>query len=294
MAGGCRICSSASGATPHEVGTAGNTDLQDYVQAIGESTAAILVVNPGHVTTDGAAVSGLLGELAALGRRHQLPVVHDLAGGALVDFHPFGLPGQPLIAHSIKAGAGLVLISGDKLLGGPPCGIVLGHKSLIERIERHPLARALSADRLIVAALAATLRLYRDSPQAHLSIPLLRLLGTAMENLKNRAERLAPQAAAAPAIGEAGARADAAQFGWGACLPLELPTWCVALRPAALTVDRLADALRSGTPAVVGRKKGDRLLLDLRSVPPRQDTQLWAAIQALGNREASTKPADPL
>ena len=285
---------SLSGAIAQEVGTAGSTDLSDYVQAIGEATAAILLVNPGNGTAGRTAQSPTLDELATLGRRQQLPVIHDLAGGALLDFSPFGLPGQLLVAESIKQGAGLVLLSGDKLLGGPRCGIILGRKTLVERIERHPLAPALSADRLTVTALAATLRLYRDPQKACLSIPLLRLLGTAVENLKNRAERLAPQAAATPAIAEAAATADAASFGWGIGPAQELPTWCVALRPAEMTVDRLARVLRNGTPAVVGRPKDDRLLLDLRSVLPRQDTQLWAALQALGKAEASTEDANPL
>jgi L-seryl-tRNA(Ser) seleniumtransferase len=285
---------SASGAISAEVGTASSADLNDYALAIGESTAAILVVNPGNAAAGRAAQSATLEELVVLGRRHQLPVVHDLAGGALVDFRPFGLAGQPLVGQSIKAGAGLVLVSGDTLLGGPACGIVLGRKALVERLERHPLAPVLAADRLTLAALAATLRLYRDPQKACLNIPLLRLLGTAVENLQNRAERLAPQAAAAPAIAEAEAMADVASFGWGSSPAQELPTWCVALRPAKMTVDRLADALRSGTPAVVGRKKDDRLLLDLRSVLPRQDTQLWAALQALEKSEASTEGANPL
>jgi L-seryl-tRNA(Ser) seleniumtransferase len=285
---------SAGGALPREVGTTSGASLDDYAQAVGESTAAILVVNSGPVTAGGAASAPTLEELAALGRRHQLPVIHDLAGGALADFRHFGLPGQPLVSESIKQGAGLVLLSGDKLLGGPACGIILGRTALVERIERHPLAAVLSADRLSLAALAATVRLYRDPQKASLSIPLLRLLGTAVENLRNRAERLAPQAAATPAIAEAEATADAASFGWGAGPALELPTWCVALRPAKMTVDRLADALRSGTPAVLGRKKEDRLLLDLRSVLPRQDTQLRAALEALGKSEALTEAADPL
>jgi L-seryl-tRNA(Ser) seleniumtransferase len=285
---------SASGALPHEVGTTSGATLDDYAQAVSESTAAIFLVTPGHVAAGGAAEAATLEELAALGRRHQVPVLHDLAGGALVDFRPFGLPGQPLVSESIKQGAGLVLLSGDKLLGGPPCGIILGRKALVERIEHHPLAPVLAADRLTLAALAATMRLYRDPQKASLSIPLLRLLGTAVENLKNRTERLAPQAAATPAIAEAEATADVASFGWGAGPALEVPTWCIALRPAKMTVDRLADALRSGTPAVLGRTKEDRLLLDLRSVLPRQDTQLRAALQALGRSEASTEAADPL
>ncbi len=284
----------ASGAMFHEVGTVNNTDVNDYTQAIGEATAAILLVNPGNFTIVGATQSATLEEVVGAGQRRRLPVVYDLGGGALVDFRPFGMEGQPLVADCIKAGADIVLLSGDKLLGGPQCGIILGRKVLVDKIERHPLARALSADKLTLAALAATLRLYRDPQKARVSIPLLQLLGTSAENLKNRAERLAPQAAATPAIREAEAVADVTRFGWGTIPTQELPTWCVALRPAAMTVDRLAAALRTGTPSVVGRKKDDRFLLDLRSVLPRQDTQLLAALEALAKTEDSTEPAHPI
>jgi L-seryl-tRNA(Ser) seleniumtransferase len=283
----------ASGARLHEVGTVNDTDLNDYTQAIGATTAAILVVNAGNFAIVGATQSATLGELAGVGQRRQLPLVYDLGGGALVDFRPFGLEEQPVVGDSIKAGADVVLLSGDKLLGGPQCGIILGRKTLLEQIERHPLARALAADKLTVAALAATLELYREPEKARLSIPLLRLLGASAENLKNRAERLAPQAAATAAICEAVALADVARLGWGAPA-LELPTWCIAIRPAAMTVDRLDAALRMGTPPVVGRKKDDRLLLDLRSVLPRQDIQLLAALEALAKPENSAGPSNQL
>jgi L-seryl-tRNA(Ser) seleniumtransferase len=284
----------ASGAILREVGTVNNTDLNDYTQAISEKTAAILVVNPGNFTIVGTTQSATLEELVGAGQRRQLPVVYDLGAGALVDFRPFGLEGQPLIGDSIKTGADVVLVGGDKFLGGPQCGIILGRKVLVEKIERHPLARALCADKLTVAALAATLRLYRDPQKARVSIPLLQLLGTSAENLKNRAERLAPQAAATPAIREAEATTDVTRLGWGARPTQELPTWCVALRPAAMTADRLAAALRAGVPSVVGRKKDERLLLDLRGVLPRQDIQLLAALEALGKPEDATDPSNKL
>jgi L-seryl-tRNA(Ser) seleniumtransferase len=151
---------------------------------------------------------------------------------------------------------------------------------LIEKIERHPMTRALRAGKLTLAALAATLQPYRYPEKARLRIPLLQLLTASMDNLKNRAERLAPQAAATAAVGEAAAVTDVSCLG-GASPGHELPTWCVALKPAAMSSDRLAAALRMGSPPVLGRVKGDRLLLDLRSVLPRQDSQLIAALEAL-------------
>jgi L-seryl-tRNA(Ser) seleniumtransferase len=285
IGGGCRLpeVMAQSGAVLREVGTANKTRLDDYTRAIGESTAALLLVHPGNFALLGVAESATLEELVALGQRRQLPVIYDIGSAAMIDFRQFGLQGQPVVGDSIKAGADVVLLSGDKLLGGPQCGIILGRKVLVERIERHPMARALRADKLTLAALAATLRLYRDPQKARLSIPLLHLLSISAENLKNRAERLAPQAAATPAVREAEAISDVTQLGWGSIPTEELPTWCVAIRPAAMTAARLAAALRAGTPLVVGRVNKDRFLLDLRSVLPRQDTELLAALEALGS-----------
>jgi L-seryl-tRNA(Ser) seleniumtransferase len=284
----------ASGVVLRDVGTTNKTRLDDYAQAVSERSAALMLVHPSNFAVVGAVESVALGELVGLGRRRQLPVIHDLDAGAMIDFGSLGLLPQPIANDSIKAGADVVLLSGDKLLGGPPCGIILGRRPLIEKIECHPLARALRVDKLTLAALAATLRLYRDPQQARLRIPLLRLLTTSVENLQNRAERLAPQAAATPAVQQAEATADVTHLGWG-CIPdHELPTWCVALRPAAMSVDRFAAALRLGVPAVVGRIKEDRLLLDLRSVLARQDTQIVTAIEALGRQEDSAGSSDGL
>ena len=282
-----------SGAVLREVGTANKTRPDDYVEAIGPSTAALLLVHPNNVAPVGCE-SVTLEELVGVGRRGQLPVIHDIDSAAMIDLRPHGLPGPPIVGDSIKGGADIVLLSGDKLVGGPPCGLILGRKRLIAEIQRHPMARVLRIDRLTLTALAATLRLYRDPEKARLGIPLLRLLTTSAENLRNRAERLAPQAAAVPAIAEATAMADATRCGWGPSPAQELPTWCVALRPATMTVDRLATALRTGAPAVVGRQQDGRLLLDLRTVLPRQDTQILAALESLDKQESATGPSNRL
>ncbi|MGD0653048.1 MAG: L-seryl-tRNA(Sec) selenium transferase [Thermoguttaceae bacterium] len=272
----------ASGAVLREVGSTNKTHLSDYVGAIGEQTAALLLVHPSNFVVVGFAESVELPELVELGRKHKLPVIHDIGSGALVDFSRFGFRGEPVARESIRAGADVVLFSGDKLLGGPQCGIIAGRKSLVEKIERHPLARALRVDKITLAALAATLRLYRDPEKARLTVPLLRLLTTSAENLKNRAERLAPQMAALKTlVGSAEAISDVTYLGGGSIPTQQLPTWCVALRPASWPVDRLAAALRTGAPAVVGRVREDRLLLDLRSVFPRQDAEMLSALEAL-------------
>lgn len=284
----------ASGALLREVGTTNKTRPDDYTQAVGPSTAALMLVCSDDFTVVGAAETVTLEDLVGVGRQRQIPVIYNTDSAAMIDFQQFGLQPEPMIGDSIKAGADLVLLRGDNLLGGPSCGIILGRKALVEQIERHAMTRALRVDRLTLAALAATLRLYRDPEKARLGIPLLRLLTTSVENLQNRAERLAPQAAAIAAIGHAEAIADVARLGWGAGTVRELPTWCVALRPAAMTVDRLAAALRECTPSVVGRVKDDRLLFDLRSVPARQDTQLLTALEALSGQEDTTGTPDRL
>jgi L-seryl-tRNA(Ser) seleniumtransferase len=232
-----------------------------------------------------------LHELVALAHRHHLPVIDDIGSGALLDFSRFGVSGEPVAEQSIRAGADVVLFSGDKLLGGPQCGIIVGRRTLLREISRHPLMRAVRLDKAILAALAATLRLYRDPATALQQIPLLSLLGTSLENLQNRAERLAPQLAAAAAIAAAEPRQMHTFLGGGAVPAQELPTWCVALRPAQGRVDDLAAALRLGTPAVFGRIQQDQLYFDLRSVFPAQDALLVGAVQALSNEPGADAPA---
>jgi len=177
----------ASGAVLREVGSTNKTHLDDYARAIGEQTALLLLVHPSNFVVVGFTESVELPALVDLGRKHKLPVIHDIGSGALVDFNQFGFRGEPMAKESIHAGADIVLFSGDKLLGGPQCGIIAGRKALVEKIERHPLARALRGDKITLAALAATLRLYRDPEKARLSVPILHLLTTSAENLKNRA-----------------------------------------------------------------------------------------------------------
>jgi L-seryl-tRNA(Ser) seleniumtransferase len=275
----------ASRAVLREVGTTNKTRLDDYERAIGEDTAALLLVHPSNFVVAGFAESVSLADLVKLGRAKNLPVVHDVGSGALVDFARFGFSDEPVASASIKQGADLVLFSGDKLLGGPQCGIIVGRRELVERAARHPLTRAFRVDKLTLSALAATLRLYRDPEQARHRVPLLQLLTAPLDNLRTRAERLAPQMAASPAIAAADAIDDVTYLGGGAVPTQQLATWCVALTPAEISVDRLAARLRTGKPSVVGRVRDERLYLDLRSVFPRQDLDLVAAVRSLAGAE---------
>jgi L-seryl-tRNA(Ser) seleniumtransferase len=270
-----------SGAVLREVGTTNKTRIDDYAQAIGATTGALLRVHPSNYVIRGFTEQASLAELVDLGRRHQLPVVDDIGSGALVDFAQFGLTGEPMAADSVEAGADLVLFSGDKLLGGPQCGVIVGRRTYIEALTRHPLARALRVDKLTLAALAATLRLYRDPADAKARIPLLMLVSTSADNLANRAQRLAPQLQACTVVKSVEVVSGTAFLGGGSVPTQELASWCVSLEPAEGTVDQLARRLRLGPYAVFGRIQHDRLLLDLRSVFPSQDSQLLQAVQRL-------------
>ncbi len=271
----------ASGARLREVGTTNKTRIADYEQALTAETAALMRVHTSNYVIQGFSEEAALSEIVSLAHRNNLPMIDDIGSGALWDFDRYGIGGEPRPQDSIRAGADVVLMSGDKLMGGPQCGIILGKKDLVQQIMRHPLARALRVDKITLAALAATLRLYQDPDQAEQMIPLLTLLSTPCENLKNRAERLTPQLAQAAAIASAEPVEEVAFLGGGAMPNQQIRTWCVALKPAHESLDALAKRLRTGLPSVCGRIQNEALLLDLRSVFPRQDSLLVQAVQAL-------------
>ena len=285
----------ASGAILREVGTTNKTRASDYAAAIGERTAAILRVHTSNYKVVGFTEEASLAELVALGRRHHVPVIDDIGSGALIDLAKYGIQGEPVAGQSIAAGADLVLFSGDKLLGGPQCGIVVGKRTHVERILKHPLMRALRVDKLTLAALAATLEAYQDPQLAERTIPLLALLATSLANLRNRAERLAPQISAT-GVCTAAVIEDEAYLGGGSVPAQAIPTICLALTSSSQTAAQLAAALRAGTPAVMGRIQENRLLLDLRSVAPKFDVALVEAVQALARPHApptAPPPAPP-
>lgn len=280
----------ASGAILREVGTTNKTHRDDYERAISDRTAALLLVHPSNFVVAGFSEGVTLGELVALRGSRSLPVIHDIGSGALLDFRRFGLEGEPVAPISIKEGADLVLFSGDKLLGGPQAGIIVGRRTLVDRIAKHALARALRVDKLTLSGLAATLRLYRDPALACRSIPLLHLLSTSTENLEQRARRIAPQIASVPGM-TATPVADVTYLGGGSMPTQQIQTWCVAIQPGELSVDRLAARMRVGQPSVVGRVQQDRLHLDLRSVFPRQDQLLVDAVRQAARQPVESTPS---
>ncbi len=251
-----------SGARLVEVGTTNRTRAADYEQAIGPDTAVLLRVHPSNYRIVGFTERPSLGELADVARRHRLPLVEDLGSGMLL---PFG--DEPTAGAALAAGADLVCFSGDKLLGGPQAGIVVGRTDLVERLRRHPLQRALRADKLTLAALEGTLGLYLDPERALCEVPVLRMLGEDVAVVRARAERLA--AAAGGEVVETVARAG------GGALPLaELPSFACAVEGS------LAEALRLGDPPVVGVVRDGRCLLDCRTITDAEADLVAAAVLA--------------
>jgi L-seryl-tRNA(Ser) seleniumtransferase len=255
----------STGARIREVGTTNRTTVADYAAAIGPQTAFVLKVHPSNFRVEGFTASASVAELAGLG----VPVVGDIGSGLLIS-HPL-LPDEPDAATWLSAGADLVTASGDKLLGGPQAGLLLGRADLISALSRHPLARALRIDKLTVAALEATLAGPRP--------PVAEQLAADPTSLTRRAERIC--AALADVQIEAAVLATEAAVGGGGAPGVTLPSAAVSLPTALAEGLRAGPAVRRGTvPAVVGRIEDGRLLLDLRAVAPADDELLVAAVLA--------------
>lgn len=294
---------SAAGVIPREVGTANKTYAADYAAAIDKAAAALLLVRPTNYQVIGAVGEASAHDVMEVGHRHRLPVVHCLGYASLIDLAPFGLPDEPVVSKCVAAGTDLVLFSGDKLVGGPQCGIIVGRHSLLEKIQKHPLARATRVSKTTLAALAATLDLYHDPQQARQKVPLLQLLGTSIENLRNRAERLAPQIQATASVRSAEVLETMTSLSGGAVGNQGIPSCVIAVDPEGTTADRLAALLRQSPIPVMGRVENGRLILDLRSVFPRQDVQLAETVEAVspkhaeeqaeGENETEAEPDEP-
>jgi L-seryl-tRNA(Ser) seleniumtransferase len=274
---------SVSGAILREVGTTNITRLSDYERAIGPNTGALLQVHSSNYRISGFTKSVTLAELAALGKKHGVPVIDDIGSGALVDFARFGFQGEPVARTSIEAGADLVLFSGDKLLGGPQAGIIAGRKEWIQKIEKDPLMRAFRLDKMTLAALEATLRLYLHEKRALHEVPVLRMLGTSLRELRQRAEQLAEQLRRLAGIASVTTAEDVAYVGGGSLPDQSMKSWVVEIETRSLSDTELARRLRLGNPAVMARLRGGKLILDVRTLFAYQEGLLIEAVRrALG------------
>jgi L-seryl-tRNA(Ser) seleniumtransferase len=268
-----------SGATLREIGTTNITRLADYAKVIGPNTGALMQVHTSNYRVSGFTKSVPLAELVELGRKHNLPVIDDAGSGALFDFNRFGFTGEPVVKESIQTGADLVLFSGDKLLGGPQAGIIAGKAALIQKIEKDPLMRAFRLDKMTLAALEATLRLYLDEERALREVPTLRMLATTKEDLRPRAEALATRLRDLAGLASVRLVDDVAYVGGGSLPDQAMPTVVIGLAPANISDADLGSRLRAETPAVMGRLSEGKLLLDLRTVFPEQDEELLEAVR---------------
>ena len=271
-----------AGGRLREVGATNRTHLGDYEAAIGPETALILQVHRSNFQLLGFTADVETADLVALARRHGVPVMEDLGSGAPLDLTSLRLRREPLAADAIRAGVDLVTFSGDKLLGGPQAGILVGRRDLLGRLRRNPLARAVRIDKLCLAALEATLRLCREPERAMAEIPTLRMLGLPAAAIGARAEALQGSLRSAETEAACTVEEGTSEVGGGA-LPLQsVPTRVLAIRPLRGSAMELEARLRRGRPPVLVRIKEDRVLLDLRTVEPGEDgALLQALLQAL-------------
>lgn len=267
-----------SGARMVDVGTTNRTHLDDYRRAIGPNTALLLQVHPSNFRVEGFTAAVALAELVSLASMHALPVVSDLGSGLLADAEGFGLPHEPTPMETLQAGAAVVTMSGDKLLGGPQAGLVLGEERYIDAMRRNPLCRALRVDKLTLAALEATLRLYRDGQEARAAVPALRMLGAPLEELAARAASIAVRLRQHGVDAEE--RDGESVVGGGAFPTHGLPTRLVCIASARDSADRLEHALRSSDPPIITRVADGRVILDPRTLLAGEDEMVVRAVLA--------------
>ena len=261
-----------SGAILREVGATNRTHPADYENAINDNTALLLKVHTSNYKVVGFTAEVALEQMVAIGRKHNLPVMEDLGSGALIDLGKFGLPKEPLVGERIAAGADVVTFSGDKILGGPQAGLIVGKKDLIGKMSKNHLQRALRCGKLTLAALEATLRRYRQSPNIVEEIPTLRAFTRSLEEVRAMGQSLLPQLEIA--LGKdflLSLQDSTSQIGSGAMPTEELPTVVITIENSKLSANAIAKRFRQANPPIIGRIKDDQFLLDLRTIFDAED-----------------------
>jgi L-seryl-tRNA(Ser) seleniumtransferase len=256
-----------SGAILKEVGSTNRTHPADYENAISERTALLLKVHTSNYKVVGFTAEVSLEQMVAIGKRRDLPVMEDLGSGALIDLGKYGLPREPIVAERILAGADVVTFSGDKILGGPQAGLIVGKKALIAKMNKNPLQRALRCGKMTLAALEATLRRYRQSPDIVQEIPTLRAFTRPLDEIRALGAQLIPRLQATLGA-EFGIhlQESTAQIGSGALPTEELPTAVISIEHPKLSAAAIAQKFRAADPPIIGRINDDRFLLDLRMI----------------------------
>ncbi|MBI4583590.1 MAG: L-seryl-tRNA(Sec) selenium transferase [Planctomycetes bacterium] len=278
-----------SGARLVEVGTTNRTYIEDYRSAVTAETALLLQVHTSNYEIAGFANHTPLEEIVALGREKGIPVASDLGSGCFVDLSPYGFRREPLVAEVVRRGPDLVCFSGDKLLGGPQAGIILGKKELLERIRRHPIFRAVRIDKMALVALEATLRLYRDPAGLFSSLPPLLMITRPEKEVRRRAERFRRSLLRRAKGGGLAVELvkESSQAGSGSLPAQNLPTWAAALEVEGLASEELAARLRAFTPPIFTRIQDGRVLVDFRTLLPGEEKFLAGALLGLKNSRSS-------
>ncbi len=275
-----------SGARLREVGTTNRTHRRDYENAINAETALLLKVHQSNFSISGFTKAVSLAELVALGRSHQIPVVEDLGSGTFIDFSRYGLFPEPTVQSSVAAGTDIVTFSGDKLLGGPQAGVLVGRKRWIDRIKANPLNRALRIDKMTLTAFESTLRLYRDPSRAVAEIPTLRMLTEPLAATTARAERLAARLEVL-GTGQLTIRmaAAVARAGGGALPLLEIPSHCLMVQREGFRAQSIERFMRRQLPPIIGRIENDFFILDLKTVQEDELAVIETAFRHLLEKE---------
>ena len=269
-----------SGCILSEVGTTNRTHAKDYRNAITENTGLFLKVHTSNYKIQGFTKSVDINEMAQLGRELDIPVMEDLGSGTLIDFSRHGLPFEPLVADSVASGAQVVTFSGDKLLGGPQAGIIVGKKKALDKIKANPMTRALRIDKMTLAALEATLRLYRDPQRALEAIPTLRMLTFSFEESVQKTQKwMADIPDTLKAVADIATSDLNSRPGGGSFPELVLPTRCLTIHPKHISVSRLEKKLRDSRPAVIGRIENDHYVIDPRTVQNGQETIIFESLE---------------
>lgn len=269
-----------SGAVMREVGTTNKTHIRDYESVVSDSTALILKVHQSNYRITGFTEDVPVEELVALGDRRGIPVMYDLGSGCLINLRQYGIHSEPAVQEIVKSGADLVTFSGDKLLGGPQAGLIVGKEEFIERTRKHPLARAVRIDKLTLAALEATLMEYSDEERAKERIPTVRMLLEDVEKIRQRAKKISLLIKRDIKDIAVDVVEDSSQSGGGSLPMVNFPTYTISIKPEAISVNQFEERLRNGGPPIIARIKEGFLIIDARTINDGEVALLVKGIKA--------------
>lgn len=271
----------ASGAILREVGTTNKTHPSDYEQALCGDTSLLLKVHQSNYRVIGFTEEVPIEQLVKLGKEYKIPVVTDLGSGCMIDLTKYGVRGEPTVQEVVRTGADIVTFSGDKLLGGPQAGIIIGREKLMRKIQKNPMLRAMRIDKMTLASLEATFMQYLDEEKARKEIPTLRMLTQPVDDIKRRAKKIfASLRKDLPDHVTLEVVADESQAGGGSLPEISFPTFAVSLRPTGISVNELEKRLRTGDPPVIARIKDNALLFDARTVQDREVKGLAGCVRS--------------